>query len=375
MLEQLLMNIWTVVLDTAFWLLIGLLAAGWIKVFIPQDAMRRWVGGKGIGAILRAALLGAPLPLCSCGVLPAAIGLHRAGASKEATVSFLISTPETSIDSVTVTYALMGPVMAIYRPIAALTSAVVTGMMTALIKESAIPAVSSESAVASCCGSSEPDEEAAAETASCCSAEPVTTSCCASEETECTQEAAPRLHTRWFMAIRYAGAELLDDIAVWLALGIVLAGVMLTFIPPDWLAQWGSGLPAMLLMLLVGIPMYICAVASTPIAAGLLLAGVSPGVVLIFLLVGPATNITSFALVKRELGNAVTAVYFFGVAATSLVMGILLEWLLKTNQWQVTAELGHAHDFLPHWLSVGSAIVLLLLAIKPLRRRLLPVLG
>ena len=119
MVAELLNNIWLVFLDTAFWLLIGLLAAGFIKSFISEKTMQRWVGGHGIGAILRAALFGAPLPLCSCGVLPAAIGLHRAGASKEATVSFLISTPETSVDSVAVTYALMGPVMAIFRPVAA----------------------------------------------------------------------------------------------------------------------------------------------------------------------------------------------------------------------------------------------------------------
>ena len=129
---ELLQNIWTVFLDTAFWLLLGLLAAGFIKSYISEDTMRRWVGGSGFAAVSRAALFGAPLPLCSCGVLPAAIGLHRSGASKEATVSFLISTPETSVDSIAVTYALMGPVMAVYRPVAALVSAVGTGLMTTL---------------------------------------------------------------------------------------------------------------------------------------------------------------------------------------------------------------------------------------------------
>ena len=120
-----------------------------------------------------------------------------------------------------------------------------------------------------------------------------------------------------------------------MAFGIVLAGIMLTFIPPDWLAQWGSGLPAMLIMLVVGVPMYICAVASTPVAAGLLLAGVSPGAVLVFLLVGPATNIASFALLKQELGLKVTAMYLFGLSAFSLMMGLILEWLLLTQQWQI----------------------------------------
>ena len=132
---ELIANTWSVYLDTAIWLLLGLIAAGLVKVYIPQDAMQRWLGGKGFSAVGRAALFGAPLPLCSCGVLPAALGLRRAGASKEATVSFLISTPETSIDSVAVTYALMGPVMAVYRPIAALMSAMITGMMTVLVDD------------------------------------------------------------------------------------------------------------------------------------------------------------------------------------------------------------------------------------------------
>jgi hypothetical protein len=131
----------------------------------------------------------------------------------------------------------------------------------------------------------------------------------------------------------------------------------------------------MLMMLVIGIPMYICAVASTPIAAGLLLAGVSPGAVLIFLLVGPATNIASFALVRRELGNKVTAVYFAGIASVSLMMGVLLEWLLKAFDLNINASLGHAHAMLPQWLSVASAVLLVVLAIKPLRRKLLPALG
>ena len=176
-------------------------------------------------------------------------------------------------------------------------------------------------------------------------------------------------------ALRYAGAELLDDISLWLAIGILIAGVMLTFIPPDWLAQWGSGLGAMLIMLVVGIPMYICAVASTPVAAGLLLAGVSPGAVLVFLLVGPATNVTSFALVSKELGPRVTLVYFLGIAVISVLMGLLLEWLIARFDLVIDARLGHAHEMMPVWLSVTSALILIVLAVRPLRRRLLPMLG
>ncbi len=381
MVTELLNNIWRVFLDTAFWLLIGLLAAGFIKSFISEAAMKRWVGGRGLSSILRAALFGAPLPLCSCGVLPAAIGLRRAGASKEATVSFLISTPETSVDSVAVTYALMGPVMAIFRPFAALVNAVGTGLLTTLVADDSLAEKSAENdgqTVAKSCCSSKDAAKAQAVASSCCVSTPETTeaSCC-SEKQEDTDNHQPDKSgsSKFWQVLSYAGADLLDDISKWMAFGIILAGIMLTFIPPDWLAQWGGGLPAMLVMLAVGVPMYICAVASTPVAAGLLVAGVSPGAVLVFLLVGPATNIASFALLKQELGFRVTLIYLFGLSVISLMMGILLEWLLLSQQWQIEARVGEAHAMLPGMVSWISAFILILLAIKPLRRAIIPQLG
>ncbi len=371
MFAELFSNIWLVFLDTAFWLLIGLVAAGVIKSFIAEDTMRRWVGGRGLSAILRAALFGAPLPLCSCGVLPAAIGLHRAGASKEATVSFLISTPETSIDSVAVTYALMGPVMAIFRPISALVNAVGTGLLTALISDDPVYEKSKSPAgtLESCCSSNNKTQQKSVSSCSTVKSDVVESNCCSKKSIEEIEAAPPN---KLLQVLSYAGAELLDDISTWLFIGIVLAGTMLTFIPPDWLAQWGTGLNAMLIMLLVGVPMYICAVASTPVAAGFLLAGVSPGAVLVFLLVGPATNITSFALLKKELGLKVTAVYLSGLSIFSLIMGLLLEWLLVAQQWKVEANLGEAHAMLPDTVAWASAFLLIFLAIKPLRRAVLP---
>ncbi len=378
MLAVLLNNIWLVFLDTAFWLLIGLLAAGVIKSFISENTMQRWVGGHGLGAILRAALFGAPLPLCSCGVLPAAIGLHRAGASKEATVSFLISTPETSVDSVAVTYALMGPVMAIFRPVAALVNAVGTGLLTTLVADQTVPLKTPENTgaavVGSCCSSRE-EVKVEQVVSSCCTSKAEPSCCSEKKQAESGAQSVKTAPNKFIQVLSYAGAELLDDISKWLAFGIVLAGIMLTFIPPDWLAQWGGGLTAMLVMLVVGIPMYICAVASTPVAAGLLVAGVSPGAVLVFLLVGPATNIASFALLKQELGLKVTLMYLSGLSVLSLIMGLLLEWLLRAQQWQIEASLGEAHAMLPNMVSWVSAFILIFLAIKPLRRAVIPQLG
>jgi hypothetical protein len=256
----------------------------------------------------------------------------------------------------------MGPFMAVYRPIAAVTSAVITGLITAMVNNAAV----NEDPVAatSCCNH---DAEVAEK--SCCSVASEAAAapgCCAVEQVVAQKPG------RFLTAIRFAASELLDDISAWMAFGIVIAGVMLTYIPPDWLAQWGSGLSAMLVMLVVGIPMYICAVASTPVAAGMIVAGVSPGVALVFLLVGPATNIAGLALISKELGVKVTVVYLAGLSVVSIAMGLLLEYLLQTTAWQVDVRLGEASMMLPMWLTWGSAILLLVLAIRPVRRLLLP---
>jgi len=354
---DLLNNIWSIYLDTAVWLIVGLISAGLVKAYIPADAMQRWLGGKGFAAVGRAALFGAPLPLCSCGVLPAALGLRRAGASKEATVSFLISTPETSIDSVAVTYALMGPIMAVYRPVSALITAFATGMATTWVDDDKLEL--KDHKVESCC-SSDP-----AKTTCCSEPEKEENSCCAATDIQ------PENH-KLIQAMRFAGADLLDDISRWLAFGIVFAGIMMTVIPEGWLAQWGQGLLPMLVMLVVGIPMYICATASTPVAAGLLMAGVSPGAVLVFLLVGPATNIAGLMLVRQELGGKVTLIYLGGIALCSVVMGLLLEWGLQLYDLQIYTSVQQAETMLPYELSFTCAIILLLLAVPGVRNTLLP---
>jgi len=355
LIENIAQNIWAVYLDTAIWLLLGLLASGLVKVFIPKSAMKKWLGGSGFSAVSRAALFGAPLPLCSCGVLPAAIGLRRAGASKEATVSFLISTPETSIDSVAVTYALIGPVMAIYRPIAALFSAIVTGMLVTFVNDERVSAPSKEV-----------NDEA------CCSTSNAESSSCAADNNMSAEPENNRKRYKLIQALRYAGADLLDDISKWMAVGIIFAGLMMALIPDGWLAQWGQGFSAMLIMLLVGIPLYICAVASTPIAAGLLVAGVSPGAVLVFLLVGPATNVGSLMLIKQELGNKVTLIYLAGISAVSLIMAYLLNWGISFYDLKIDVRHQQHHTILPEALSLAAAILLLLLVVPKIRNNLMP---
>ena len=410
-------NLLNIYLETAIWLLFGLSLAAVIKGWIPEKLVKRFLSGKGPGSVVRAALIGAPLPLCSCGVLPTAIGLHRSGASKPATTSFLIATPETGIDSISVTYALMGPVMAIIRPFSAITSAIASGFLVLFFdRDKTTEAIADQKApIKSCCSSQQaeepPAESSAAETGCCTSkkaAEPVapvttTTSCCGSKKTAapiapvtatssccssknavkeappqascCSSQSkadtAPIKKPGIWAGLRFALVEVLDDIKYWMAFGLVMAAIIASLIEPGNLTAYGSGLGAMLLMLLVGLPLYICASASTPLAAALLVAGLSPGTVLVFLLVGPATNIASLGILIRELGKRAVVLYLTGISISAVGLGLLVDALLGDAAFELAAGISdhqHGSDYtLLHWV---AAVVLLLLTIKPLRSRL-----
>lgn len=382
-------NLLNIYLETALWLLLGLSLAAVIKGWIPETLIKRLLSGNGPGSVIRAALIGAPLPLCSCGVLPTAVGLRRSGASKPATTSFLIATPETGIDSISVTYALMGPVMALIRPLAAITSAIVSGLMVLFFdrpaaqetvpQAEAVKSCSSKNAesvhtqaATGCCASTStaPQPEVAA---SCCSSEttqesaakPKTAGCCGSNDT--SSQTTPGI----WSGMRFALVDILDDIKYWMAFGLILAAVIASVIEPGNLAAYGSGLGAMVLMLVVGLPLYICASASTPLAAALLLAGLSPGTVLVFLLVGPATNIASLGILLRELGKRAVILYLSGISISAIAIGLLVDDLLGEHAIQLAEGITNhqqGDDFsLLHW---AAAVILLLLTIKPLRSRL-----
>ncbi len=341
-MSDLLTNVLSIYRDAAPWLLLGLIAAGLIKAWVSESWMNRWLGGRGLGPVTRAAVVGAPLPLCSCGVLPAALGLHRSGASRGSTLSFLIATPETGVDSVAVTYALMGPFMAVVRPIAAIFSAVFTGILGGLA----------------------PERPAGPQKAACCR----DNSCCSGAPAEGSKRIPESGWSRSISGLRYAMTDILDDLALWLALGIIAAGALITWLPPQALAQWGSGLPA---MLAIGVPMYICATASTPLAASLLLLGVSPGTVLVFLLAGPATNIATLGLLRRELGGPVLALYLFGIGAAAIACGLATDAFIDYAGIPVTAQAAEAGEFMPDGLALFSAALLALFAVRPLRRALI----
>ncbi|HHJ19579.1 MAG TPA: permease, partial [Gammaproteobacteria bacterium] len=258
-----LQNLLDLSLEAAPWLVLGLALGGLMKALIPTEFLQKHLRGEGLAAISKAALLGAPLPLCSCGVIPVALGLRKAGASKSATTSFLVSTPETGIDSISITYALMGPFMAVVRPVAALSSALVTGLLVAFFDASLSSTNPLESKVTQSGCEASPAQEPR-----CCSS----SSACCESEGDNDEPLGMGWRQKAWEGIHYAFTRLLDDIWLWLAFGMLFAATSKTFLPPDFLAQWGQGATAMLVMLLAGIPMYICATASTPVAAGLMIA-------------------------------------------------------------------------------------------------------
>ncbi|WP_417763278.1 SO_0444 family Cu/Zn efflux transporter [Shewanella sp.] len=429
-------------MESAPWLLLGLILAGMLKVFVPMSWMNKQLGGHGFKATLKAALFGAPLPLCSCGVIPAAVGLRRSGASKAATTSFLVSTPETGVDSVTVSYVLLGPFMAIVRPIAAVTSAIVAGLLVGRDEDKAAPADEGQApAVKSCCASSATASNASqsattfkpatfkpmaaaplvnsgvvvnagtessccsskaaktessccgtdslqAEKSSCCSSEPKVAGSCSSSATKtdscCSSSASSSssccgdmplasdasVGKKLLQGLKFAATDLIEDTAIWLLVGLFFAALVQTYVPADFLAQWGDGLLAMLVMVLVSIPMYICATASTPIAAGLLLAGVSPGAVLVFMLAGPATNIATLGVVAKEMGRRALLGYLGGVLGVALVFGWIVNILVANFGFEVMPQLGEEHRVLPDVIVNYSAIILAVLMAKVLYDKL-----
>ncbi|GLP95896.1 SO_0444 family Cu/Zn efflux transporter [Paraferrimonas sedimenticola] len=372
---MLLANFVDLFLDSAPWLLLGLVLAGIIKVFVPMEWMQRQLGGSGFKPTFKAAVLGAPLPLCSCGVIPAAVGLRRAGASKSATTSFLVATPETGVDSVSVSVVLLGPFLAIIRPIAAITSAITAGLLVGRDDKQEVVKVEAAQAKSSCCSSK---AESVVKASSCCSSKAeaaplkAESSCCASKaETKpkasgcCSSKAElpakQGVVAKLLQGLKFAATDLVKDTAAWLMVGLFFAALVTTYVPSDFLAKWGNGLLAMLVMVLVSIPMYICATASTPIAAGLLLAGVSPGAVLVFMLAGPATNIATLGVITKELGKRALWGYLGGVLGCAILFGLATNWAVDTFSIVVEPKVGHEHRMLPMWLTYATSIILAIL--------------
>lgn len=336
-------------LDSSLYLLLGFLLAGVLAWLIPAKIVARFMGGSGYRAVLSGALFGAPLPLCSCSVLPVATGLHRQGASKSSVMAFLISGPETGAESVLLTYALMGPVMAVFRPIAALVSGIFAGVLTLMTEETEAKKLPSI----------EPED--ASETSS---------ACCAPEH----GHAPPADRLSFRAAMNFAFQELFMEVAPWLTVGIIAAGLISALVPNSFFSEsLGSGLFSMGVMILIGIPIYVCASSSTPLAVALIAKGLNPGAALVFLLAGPATNLGTLGVLYRQFGKKLVIIYLISIISVSLAAGLVLNLFLQFMGLDAASLISgktlSGPSGVQEILEVVGAVILIALIIQGFARR------
>ncbi len=316
MMQRFWVELWTVMQELSPSLLFGLVIAGAMHVFLPKGMVQQGLNRSDMKSVLRSVLIGVPLPLCSCGVIPTAIGLRKQGASKGATTAFLISTPQTGVDSLFVSAAFLGWPFAIFKVVAAFVTGLVGGLLANRLS-----------------GSTSEIERMV--------------------EVEVAHD--PFDGNRFAEVFRYAVFDLLAMIDLWIILGIVVAATISTLIPLEFLSEvsWIQGIGGMLLVLLIAIPLYVCTTGSVPIAASLIAMGMPMGAALVFLMAGPATNVATIGAVYRGLGWRILMVYLGTVVTMSLVLGLSFDFVLGSVQ-QNTA--GHSHE--SSWLGMVSSLVL-----------------
>lgn len=319
MIENIVYEFWFLLAEMSPYLILGFAVAGILSVTVSQKLVEKHLGGRGFWPVMKASLLGIPLPLCSCGVIPVAASLRRHGASKGATTSFLLSTPQTGVDSIMVTFSLLGPVFAIFRPLAAL----VTGLIGGQLVESF--------------GNRKDD-----------TLFPMVNNTVSPSDMSLTMRVTE--------AARYGFISLPQDIGKALILGLVIAGLIGAVVPDDFfLGLIGAGVLSMLVMMAVGVPIYVCATASVPIAAALIAKGISPGAALVFLVTGPATNAATITTIWKVLGKRTTFIYLGTVVVTALASGFLLDEIITSVG---IASSHHHQEMLPEWIKTISAIAI-----------------
>ena len=309
-------------LESAPYMLFGFFMAGLLRAFVPATLVQRHLGKSRTINVVKAAVFGIPLPLCSCGVIPAAAGLRRQGASKGATASFLISTPETGVDSIMVTYALLDPIMTLLRPLAAFVTAVVTGMsINALDDTAPVPPKPALKPFG---------------------------------------EIRPSLWKRFLEGQRFAFMDILGDVGGSFMIGILIAGVITEYVSTDLVTTYlGTGILPLLAMVVVAAPLYVCATASTPIVAALALKGISPGAALVFLLAGPATNAASLTVVANLLGKRSAVLYLTSIIVVALLFGLGADHLYTFLGLDPSAWLTRTQIEDTSWLHILAGSVLL----------------
>ncbi|HJM82070.1 MAG TPA: SO_0444 family Cu/Zn efflux transporter [Nitrospinota bacterium] len=335
-------------MDSSTFFLLGFALAGFAKILLPETLIRSSIGKSNFWSVLKSTLIGLPLPLCSCSVLPTAMAMRRSGASRGATMSFLISTPETGVDSITISYGLLDPLLTVFRPIAAMITALITGVVENLFgddKEESVPLDE---------GRAEGEKH---------SHDAIANDCCNIENNLKVSSTA-------LAAFRYAFVELFDDIAGWMLVGIIAAGLVNATLPAGFMGYYfGDGVWSLLVMLILGIPVYICATSSTPFAAALMLNGLSPGAALVFLLAGPGTNISSVIVIRKFMGMRSTIIYLLSLSISIICLGATLNWIYQYWGIEPTAVIGEIASLLPQPIEITSSLVFLFLCTKSLLRK------
>ena len=320
------LHLWHILLELAPSLLLGLFIAGLVHVYVPAAAIHKRLSRPDLASAVRASLLGVPLPLCSCGVIPTALGLRKAGASPGATTSFMISTPQTGVDSILVSAAFLGWPFALFK----LAAAFVTGVVGGVLVNRLTPATEAPVADGG------------------------------------TDLNVPGKDRGILGAVRYAVLDLLAAIDLWLIGGVLVAALITTLVPADFFTDraWSQGVLGTLVVLAISLPLYVCTTASVPIAASLIIAGMPAGSALVFLMAGPATNVATIGAVYRTLGAAVLGLYLGTVVVMSLGFGLLFDQVLAAGP---VLDAQHAHA--GGGVGVLAALVLLaLLALLSWRR-------
>ncbi len=312
------------------YLLLGFLMAGLLHVFVPSNFFERHLAKENFKSVLLAALIGVPLPLCSCGVIPTAISLRKDGASRGATVSFMISTPQIGVDSIIATYSMMGLPFAIVRPLAALLTSIAGGAVTTWFSK---------------------DEIIVRQNCSC--------------------ENKDNRRNKLVELMKYSFIDLVQNIGKWLVIGLIIGTLITVLIPDSFFANLNlPSIVTMLIVLAIAVPMYVCSTGSIPIAAALMLKGLSPGAALVLLIAGPGVSIASLLVVGKSLGKKQLLFYLGSIIFGSIISGLFVDYFLPREWFTITSlceSTGHCASngvMNASWFEIISGIVLVLLLIN-----------
>ncbi len=346
-------NFYQMFVDMSLYMVIGLLLVGFLHQVLSEEWIPKHLGKKGFTSIFKASVFGVPLPICSCGVIPFAVFLKKSGASIGAIISFLISTPQTGVDSIIATYGMMGPVFAIFRPLAAFVSGITGGGLIEAASNAwnlNIPSNSTPVKCTHCHPQKEEDN-------------------CEDSQFMKSRNAPNKktIATSFFRNIfTYAFQEMVQDIALSFLVGVAIAALITTIIPPNFFSNTivGNSLVSGMAMILIGLPMYICSTSSIPIAISLIIAGINPGAAFVFLFVGPATNVATIATLQKALGKKVIGLYLCVLVFMALALGFLLDWVFEQVGVNISQFLLEKHTHIiqsPYYVAIAIFFMLVLI--------------